>query len=93
MADEPISVEVAYATPEKQALIALTLPAGSTIGQAIGCSGILQQFPEIDPARQSVGIFGLVCKLDKALVEGDRVEIYRPLRQDPMTARRNRVRS
>lgn len=91
MAAELITVEVAYATAEKQALIAVTLAAASTAGQAINASGILQQFPLIDLKTQKVGIFGSVCTLDKVLAEGDRVEIYRPLLQDPMTARRNRL--
>ena len=91
MATELIKVEVAYAMPEKQALISLNLPFGSTAERAITASGILQQFPEIDLSTQKIGIFGTLCKLDKPLTEGDRVEIYRPLIQDPMTARRNRV--
>lgn len=91
MAVKLIQVEVAYAKPERQLLIELTLPADSTIEQAIQTSGILQQFPEIDLNQQKVGIFSQACKLDKALQDGDRVEIYRPLTQDPMTARRNRL--
>lgn len=93
MADELISVEVAYATSEKQALISLTLPASSTAQQAINASGILQQFPEIDLPVLKVGIFGIACKLDQTLSSGDRIEIYRPLQQVPMDARRKRVHS
>lgn len=91
MADEVINVEVAYATPKAQVLNNLTLPLGSTAEQAINASNILQQFPEIDLSKQKIGIFSSVCTLNKTLHDGDRVEIYRPLQQDPMTARRNRV--
>lgn len=91
MAAEIIQVEVAYARPERQAIIPIALPANSTVGQAIDQSGILQAFTEIDLKQQKAGIFGLVCKLDKILQDGDRVEIYRPLSQDPMVARRNRL--
>jgi len=91
MVDEVICVEVAYATQDKQTLIALTLPADSTAEQAIADSGILRQFPEIDLSAQKIGIFGTISTLDKALMDGDRVEIYRPLLQDPMMARRNRI--
>ena len=31
--DEPINIEVAYATPAKQSLIELTVPKGSTVEQ------------------------------------------------------------
>ena len=91
MANELISVEVAYAMPELQIVASLALSAGSTAEQAIQASGILQQFPEINLSRQKIGIFGTVCNLDKIIIAGDRVEIYRPLLQDPMMARRNRV--
>jgi len=91
MADESISIEVAYATPERQAVIALELHAGDTVEQAIEASGILGQFPEINLSQQKIGIFGQVCTLDKTVADGDRVEIYRPLLQNPMDARRGRL--
>jgi len=90
MADDLIRVEVAYARPEQQVVIEVELPIEGTVEQAILASGILQQFPEIDLNRQKVGIFSQVCKLDKTLQNGDRVEIYRPLTQSPMQARRER---
>lgn len=92
MAPEVIGVEVAYATPERQTIATVTLPAGGTAEQAIRASGILREFPEIDLSEQEIGIFGSVCKMDKTVVNGDRVEIYRPLARDPMEARRNRAR-
>ncbi|MGY6276934.1 RnfH family protein [Methylomonas sp. MgM2] len=85
-------VEVAYAEPERQAVIAVELPPESTVEQAIQASGILQQFPEIDLTQQQVGIFGALCKLDKPVADGDRVEIYRPLTQSPTQARRERLK-
>jgi len=91
MADDLIAVEVAYATPERQLLIPISLAANSTVELAIEASGILQEFPEIDLSQQKMGIFGQVCNLDKNLSAEDRVEIYRPLKQDPMDARRGRL--
>ncbi|MCQ8104640.1 RnfH family protein [Methylomonas sp. SURF-2] len=91
MADGLINVEVAYATPERQAVIAVSLPAGAAAEQAILASGILSQFAEIDLSAQKIGIFGSVCKPDRILTDGDRVEIYRPLQQNPMDARRGRL--
>ena len=91
MAVELITVEVAYAMPEKQSLISISLAVGSTAEQAIEASGLLQIFPEIDLSKQKIGIFSQICKLQHLLSHGDRVEIYRPLLQDPMTARRNRL--
>lgn len=91
MVDELITVEVAYATPDRQLLIPIKLAAGGNVEQAIEASGILRQFPEINLNQQKVGIFSQICKLDKTLADGDRVEIYRPLQQNPMDARRGRL--
>ena len=91
MADELITVEVAYATPEQQVIVALKMPEGATAEQAINASGLLHHFQEIDGADLKAGIFGNVCKLDQLLKQGDRVEIYRPLIHDPKEARRQRA--
>ena len=91
MGNDLIRLEVAYAKPELQTVIEIELAIDSTVEQAIKASGILQQFPEIDLNRQKVGIFSQACKLDKAVQTGDRIEIYRPLTQNPMSARRNRA--
>ena len=86
-----IDVEVAYATPEQQVIVALKMPVGATVEQAIQTSGLLSRFPEIDATDLKVGIFGSVCKLDQSLRQADRVEIYRPLIHDPKEARRQRA--
>lgn len=88
-----IRVEVAYARPEAQRLIALTLPDDSTALDAIRQSGIEKVFPEIDLAYQSIGIFSQVVAEPGLyrLRDGDRVEIYRPLEIDPKEARAKRA--
>ncbi len=86
-----ITVEVAYAKPDKQRLIVLNVPCGTTVKQAIELSNILSEFPEIVLAKTSVGIFGQLCPLETVLKSHDRVEIYRPLLCNPMQARRNRA--
>ena len=87
-----LEVEVAYARPEEQVLLKVRVPEGATLRAAIEASGILQRFREIDLARDAVGIFGKLAKLDDRLSAGDRVEIYRPLAMDPKEARRRRAR-
>ncbi len=88
-----ITVEVAYALPNEQSVVKLDLPEGATIEQAIQLSGLLQRHPEIDLSRNKVGIFGQVQKLDRVLVDHDRVEIYRPIICDPKEVRRQRAKS
>ena len=89
----PISIEVAYATPEKQLILVVEVPLGATLEMAINKSGILTHFPEIDLVRQKVGVFSKIKKLTDVLHTGDRLEIYRSLLIDPKEARRNRERA
>ena len=90
---DTISVEVAYACPERQELIQVTLPAGSTAMDAISASGICTIFPDIDTRHQSIGVFGRILRqpAHHELSDGDRVEIYRPLKIDPKDARAARA--
>lgn len=85
-----LRVEVAYALPEEQLLIALNVEEGTTVRLAIERSGIMRRAPEIDLAN--VGLFGRVVPPDTPLRDGDRVEIYRSLIADPKQARRDRAR-
>ncbi|VVE28497.1 protein RnfH [Pandoraea morbifera] len=86
-----LSVEVCYALPDQQTIVAVAVPQGGTMREAIERSGLLQRFPELDLARMKVGVFGKVRALDAAVEAGDRVEIYRALRADPKVARQRRV--
>lgn len=87
-----ITVEVAYAKADKQALIQLTVPLGTTVQQAIDMSKIVEQFPEINWDVNKIGIFSKPCKFDTVLREKDRVEIYRPLIADPKEVRKRRAK-
>ncbi|KAF0813253.1 Persistence and stress-resistance antitoxin PasI [Andreprevotia sp. IGB-42] len=86
-----IQIEVVYATPARQQLVALVLPVPATAGAAIDASGLLAQYPDIDLQRNRIGIFGKVAQPGTPLRDGDRVEIYRPLIADPKEVRRARV--
>ncbi|MEA1080777.1 RnfH family protein [Marinobacter qingdaonensis] len=87
-------VEVAYARPDKQEIVPVTVPEGTTALEAVKLSGIVALFPEVDPESIDMGIFGKVIKDPAAhqLREGDRVELYRPLKIDPKQARLNRAK-
>ncbi len=84
-------VEVAYATPSRQEVIEVSVPPGATVEQVIRASGILERFPDIDLARQRVGVFGEKVRLHDPVRDRERVEIYRPLVADPKQARRDRA--
>ena len=85
-------VEVVYALPERQHLVELDLtPDGLTARQAVERSGLLQALPELDTQTLVLGVFGEICEDSRPLRAGDRVEIYRPLKHDPRTMRRERA--
>ncbi|WP_307746588.1 RnfH family protein [uncultured Pantoea sp.] len=86
-----ISVEVAYALPEKQYQLYVKVEQGSTVEQAIHKSGLLELRREIDLSSNKVGIYSRPVKLSDEVNEGDRIEIYRPLIADPKELRRQRA--
>jgi putative ubiquitin-RnfH superfamily antitoxin RatB of RatAB toxin-antitoxin module len=88
---EKYRVEVAYARPDTQWVIPAEVPEGARIEEAIRLSGILDRCPEIDLAKNQVGIFGKLSRLDHPLRRGDRIEIYRPLVADPKEVRKRRA--
>ena len=88
-----IGVEVAYALPSQQVMVAVDVAPESTVEAAIRESGVLDRFPEIDLNENRVGVFSKLAKLSDGLQAGDRIEIYRPLIADPKGVRRRRAAS
>jgi len=76
-------VEVVQAHADRAEIVKLELPAGATVRDALVAAGI---------DSQRVGIFGKQVSADARLADGDRVEVYRPLKIDPKQARRQRAR-
>jgi len=96
--------------------IALELPVGSTLAQALeqakrqwfaGCQqgaqgpraagadaayGQGDDWPAAAVAAAEFGLWGRPAAGQTLLQDGDRIEIYRPLRVDPKVARRERYR-
>ena len=93
MNDEMMNVEVAYALPTQQRIIAVQVPVGTHVYDAVVQSGITNVFPQINPESDPMGVFGKSVRDPKSteLKDGDRVEIYRPLIADPKEARARRA--
>ena len=85
---EKINIEVVYALPERQCVMKIMIVPGANIKEAILSSKILDLFPDINLDAQEVGVFGQIKPMTYQPVANDRIEIYRPLAMDPMTARR-----
>lgn len=95
MSDETlkhVDVEIAFATPDEQVVIDVTLPEGASVAEALRASAIAERFPDFDFGTASVGVWGRVVARDARVRDGDRIEVYRPLQRDPREARRQRAR-
>lgn len=88
-----IDVEVAFALPDQQKIMALQVPRGTTVYDAAVMSGIVEHFGGLQLAGTPMGIFGKAVKNPQVekIMQGQRVEIYRPLTIDPKVARANRA--
>jgi len=86
-----IVVEVAYAEPARQFLRRLELDEGASVAAAIAASGIARDCA-IDTEALAVGIWSKPVTRETRLRDGDRVELYRPLKADPKETRRLRAR-
>jgi uncharacterized protein len=88
-----VQVQMAYSPqPEVVDLVTLTLPGASTVRDALVNSGLLERHALGDPKALVCGVWAKLRPLDHPLRDGDRVEVYRPLRVDPKEARRQRYR-
>jgi len=91
-----IRCSVAYATRERQYLWSVELPPDATIAAALAAARSLaeRESAGLDSSlweAAPVGVFGEPRTRDALIQDGDRVELYRPLRADPRARRRERV--
>jgi putative ubiquitin-RnfH superfamily antitoxin RatB of RatAB toxin-antitoxin module len=91
MENNMITVEIVYALPHQQIIVEEQVALGSTVGEVLVASKIHGQVPDLQIADGKVGIFGKAVKLSQTLKSGDRIEIYRPLINDPKEARRRKA--
>ncbi|HZZ93065.1 MAG TPA: RnfH family protein [Usitatibacter sp.] len=85
-------ITVAAALPGEQRLVELELPEGATVWEAVVASGTLPLYAGTPQDELAVGVWSKACARDTPLREGDRVEIYRPIRADAKAMRRARAR-
>jgi putative ubiquitin-RnfH superfamily antitoxin RatB of RatAB toxin-antitoxin module len=94
MADVPLlRVTVVHSpAPREVRQWEVRLSEGATVLDAVRASGVAGDFPALEIGATTVGVWGRKAHHDRLLADGDRVEIYRPLRVDPKIARRERFR-
>jgi len=88
MAAETIAIEVAAALPERQVVIPMQVPAGTTLVEAVRRADLAARMPGLSVDESRLGIFGRLRPPDTPLADGDRAEVYRPLGADPREVRR-----
>ncbi len=86
-----ISAEIVFATEKRQELITVQVVAGTTVAEAIESSPLQDLFPDTALGDCLTGIWGRLVERTHVLQEGDRIELYRPLQNDPRDARRERA--
>lgn len=86
-----IRVEIVYAEPQRNVVKSLSLAPGAVIADALRVAAADQDFSGIDLSGSALGIFGKVAHRDQPLKDGDRIELYRPLAEEPKLARRKRA--
>lgn len=87
-----IHVEIVYAEPQRSVVKSLSVTQDAVIADALRLAAADQDFQGVDLANAAVGIFGKVAPRDQPLKDGDRIEIYRPLLEEPKLARRTRAK-
>ncbi len=87
-----VRVTLAAALPDRQDVVELALPDGSTVADALEAARpLIERLGGFRPPLR-VGIWSRPCEPATKLRDGDRVEVYRPLRADPKQMRRARAR-
>ena len=86
-----MKISVVYSpAPREVKLWTVELPESSKLAQALESCGIFGVFPELAKSLPMLGVWGKRALSGHGLQDGDRVEVYRPLKVDPKIARRKR---
>ncbi|WP_414496510.1 RnfH family protein [Stenotrophomonas maltophilia] len=81
-----IEVEVVLAWPQRVLSRRLRLEDGATVADAIAAAAL-----EGSDGCPAVAVHGVLARAQQALLEGDRIELLRPLLADPKDNRRRRA--
>ncbi len=84
--------EVIYAGPRRQRILTLELAREATIADALEAARREAADEEVAWDSAPVGIFGVLRARTDVPADGDRIELYRPLRADPRERRRATAR-
>jgi len=86
-----INVSIAYAAATEQWQESFTVMRGTSAQELLELSGFMTKIDKLKGVtadQLKLGVFAQAVEPDHLLQEGDRLEIYRPLRADPKEVRR-----
>jgi putative ubiquitin-RnfH superfamily antitoxin RatB of RatAB toxin-antitoxin module len=86
-----VIVTVVWATTQVHDAVAVEVPAGTAIADAVARSGLIAHYG-LEAAAIEFAVFGQRRDAGTLLADGDRVELTRPLVADPNAARLRRAR-
>ena len=87
-------IQVVLALPARQQVVELFLEPGATARSAVFAalqSGLQLEGSGLLAETAALGVYGQRVEDAVLLTDGDRVELYRPLRQNPRELRRQRA--
>lgn len=86
-----ISVTLVYSTyPREITEVDFRIQSGTSLSEFLRSDELNQHIQQLPTRFSEAGIWGRKVKPGEILREGDRVELYRPLKVDPKIARRER---
>jgi putative ubiquitin-RnfH superfamily antitoxin RatB of RatAB toxin-antitoxin module len=83
-----ITVEIICARKDRQAVVQIQVPVGTTAREAVQRAQLDTRFPELDLMTSPLASYGQLLPDHRLLKDGDRVEVLRDLQRDPRDARR-----
>jgi len=89
-------IQVVLALPKRQQVVDLDVPSSCCAREAVQLAlraGLSLADSGLSADTAALGVFGECVSDTTRLQDGDRVEIYRPLQQDPKERRRQRADS
>ncbi len=92
MMAELLRIDVVFAGADEVLSRSVQVEAGATVGDAVRLSGMADRLGPLGIDCTHVGVFGRAVDPATPLRDGDRVEVYRPLKIDPKEARRRRAK-
>jgi len=81
-----MKIEVVLAWPRRYQAVMVELPEGASVADAIDAAAI-----QAAGQASGIAVFGVQATPQTLLIDGDRVELLRPLLIDPKEARRRRA--